>query len=178
MRYMKLDLAEREELVISLMGMCDFLRKTFTGMSRLYARTRGVDGAFSPVEQVWHLADLEVEGFGARIRRLLTEQAPHLPDLDGDKMALERNYRERSLEEGLQLFMRARRENISLLPLANSPEWFRRGTQEGIGDVTLCDMPSFMLQHDAAHRSEIETWMKTHPLLRKPGAVRQPSPLR
>jgi len=32
--------------------------------------------------------------------------------------------------------------------------------QEGVGTVSLCDMPAFMSQHDAAHRAEIEDWKR------------------
>jgi hypothetical protein len=34
------------------------------------------------------------------------------------------------------------------------------GTQEGVGKVSLCDMPGFMSQHDSAHRGEIESWKR------------------
>ena len=51
-------------------------------MSEAAARTPPANGAFSLVEQAWHLADLEREGYGERIRRLLAERGPELPDFD------------------------------------------------------------------------------------------------
>jgi hypothetical protein len=39
-----------------------------------------------------------------------------------------------------------------------TPDWSRSGQQQGVGRVSLCDMPSFMSQHDAAHRNEISAW--------------------
>src|SRR5687768_544819 len=41
-------------------------------------------GGFALVENAWHLADLEVEGYGVRLRRLLAERSPVLPDFQGD----------------------------------------------------------------------------------------------
>jgi len=158
MQYMKLNTTQRKELLASLNSMPEYLREIFADLTPEQARTPGPDETFSPVEQVWHLADLEREGFGARIQRLLSEPEPNLPDFDGTKIAAERNYCSLSLEEGILAFMEARLKNIAALPAIDSPMWSHSGTQEGVGDVSLCDIPNFMLQHDSAHRAEIEAW--------------------
>jgi hypothetical protein len=113
----------------------------FGGLIPEQARIPGSDGGFSPIEQVWHLADLEREGFSERIRRLISEPEPQLP-----------------LDDGLDVFTEARRKNIAVLSTVTPPNWLRSGTQEGVGKVSLCDIPGFMLQHDTAHRAEIEAW--------------------
>jgi len=158
MQYMKLNTAQREELLASLISMPEYLGEIFAGLTSEQAQTPGPDGAFSPVEHIWHLADLEREGFAVRIQRLLSESEPYLPDFDGTKIAAERNYRSLSLNEGILAFMEARRKNIAALPAIDSLMWSRSGTQEGVGSVSLCDIPNFMLQHDSAHRAEIEAW--------------------
>jgi DinB family protein len=158
MEYMKLNTAQREELLASLNSMPEYLREIFAVLTPEQARTPGPDETFSPVEQVWHLADLEREGFGVRIQRLLTEPEPHLPDFDGTKIAAERNYRSLSLEKGILAFTEARRKNIAALSAIDSAMWSRSGTQESVGSVSLCDIPNFMHQHDSAHRAEIEAW--------------------
>jgi DinB superfamily len=158
MQYMKLNTAQREELLASLKSMPEYLREIFAGLTPEQAQTPGPGETFSPVEQVWHLADLEREGFGVRIQRLLSEPEPYLSNFDGTKIAAERGYRSLSLEEGILAFAEARRKNIAALPAIDSPMWSRRGTQEGVGSVSLCDIPNFMLQHDSAHRAEIEAW--------------------
>ena len=158
MEYMKLNPIEREALLAELGGMADYLRTALSDLTPEQARMPGADGAFSPVEQAWHLADLERDGFAQRIRRLLIEVDPLLPDFDGTKIAIDRNYRSLSLEDGLSAFARVRAENIALLRSIDEISWWRSGTQEGVGSVTLCDMPGFMAQHDASHRVEIEAW--------------------
>src|SRR5262245_55170953 len=57
---------------------------------------------FSALEHVYHLLDIEREGYQERIRRLLEEDAPSLPDIDGDRLAQERKYNEQDLDIGLK----------------------------------------------------------------------------
>jgi hypothetical protein len=112
------------------------------------------------VEQVWHLADLEREGFALRIRRLRSEDNPVLPDFDGTAVARDRNYRALSLAGGLQAFMLARAETLALIDSIAAGEWTRAGTQEGVGAVFLCDMPLFVHQHDQSHVAEFRDWAR------------------
>ena len=155
---MKLSAIERQHLMASLAGMKDYLRQAFRSLTPEEALVPGPGGAFCPVEQVWHLADLEREGFGLRIERLRTELNPDLPDFDGTKIARERNYRSLPLEAGIKAFELARDANLAALLAVPAQDWTRRGTQEGVGEVTLCDMPMFLHQHDQAHVAEIEQW--------------------
>jgi hypothetical protein len=158
---MKLEAAERESLLATLSRMAEYLDDAFSTLSAAQARIPGPDDSFSPVEQVWHLADLEREGFAVRIDRLAGGGSPHLPDFDGAAIAQARNYRALSLAGGLAAFRAARERNVSTLRAVASAEvWAQGGTQEGVGPVSLCDMPSFMSQHDAAHRAEIEAWKR------------------
>jgi hypothetical protein len=112
------------------------------------------------VEQCWHLADLEREGYAVRIRRLLDETNPLLPDFDGTQVARERNYRARPLSDALLAFREARAANLAALRRAEAGDWLREGVQEGVGPVALCDIPAMMDEHDEAHRTEIEAWLR------------------
>jgi DinB superfamily len=158
MQYMKLTEIQQLELMEELAGMNKFLHDEFDSLTPEEARTPGPGGSFSPVEHVWHLADLEREAFGVRIQRLQTQANPHLPDFDGTKIAKERGYRSLSLPEGLRAFEVARKANIDVFHALPPDAWFRSGTQEGVGAVSLCDMPTFLRQHDEAHIAEIEEW--------------------
>jgi hypothetical protein len=157
MRYMLLNDADQATLIERLSAMPTFLDESFGRLSTAQALVEGADG-FSPVEQCWHLADLERDGFAVRIRRLLNEIEPELPDFDGERVARERNYKALSLADGLAAFRQARAENLATLRALTASEWERRGTQEGVGRVGLCDIPLMMAEHDAAHRAEIDEW--------------------
>ena len=159
MQYLALGEAAQQDLLARLGEMPAFLESAFASLSEDAATVRAADGSFSPVEQCWHLADLEREGFRARIGRLLAEREPELPDFDGTRIAEERRYRTLSLAEGLRAFRDARAETLALLRSIEGDAWKRAGRQEGVGAVMLCDLPSMMAQHDAAHRSEIEAWV-------------------
>jgi|SRR5579862_5929436 len=160
MQYLKLSAAERAQLLDSLAAMPAYLRQQFAGLSAAEACRCLPEGAFSPVEQVWHLCDLEREGFAVRIRRLRDETLPQLPDFDGARVAQQRGYRSLSLSAGLEAFGAARAATLAALRTLTAAAWMREGVQEGVGTVRLCDMPVFLLQHDQAHRLEVEEWQR------------------
>jgi hypothetical protein len=118
-------------------------------------RTRDSAGNFALVEQVWHLADLEEEGYTVRITRILGETNPSLPDFRGDVVARERRYIEQALAPALQRFESARAANIARLSALTDEQWRRAGTQEGAGEVTLARVAEMMTEHDASHTEEL-----------------------
>jgi hypothetical protein len=156
-----MDGSSQKALLANLGTMPEYLAERFSGLTADEALRPGPAHTFSPVEQCWHLADLEREGFGERMRRLRAEEKPTLPDFDGETIARERNYRAKSLAEALAAFRRARAENLAFIATIDSAEWNRDGVQDGVGPVALCDIPVMMSEHDAAHRAEIEAWV--HP---------------
>jgi hypothetical protein len=160
MQYLALQKGEQVGLLAGLEELPTFLESAFGSLKADQAVVRAADGSFSPVEQCWHLADLEREGFCSRIGRLLREDDPELPDFDGARIAEERRYRTLSLAEGLRAFRAARAETLALLRTIEGEAWKRAGRQEGVGTVMLCDLPSMIAQHDAAHRGEIEAWLR------------------
>ena len=149
-----------EALLVTLESTAALLSRAAASLSPAEARRRPAAGGLSLVENIWHLADLEREGYGVRIRRLLAEDEPVLPDFDGERVARERDYKSLSLDEGLAAFRQARAENIAALRRLSDREWERRGTQEGVGRIGLCDVPAMMAEHDEAHRKEIDAWVR------------------
>src|SRR5690242_20050694 len=132
MQYQLMSNADRDALLARLAQMPDQLEAAFAGLNTTLAATAG-EGAFTPVEQCWHLADLEREGFALRIHRIAEEAEPQLADFDGGRIAAERRYREKSLSEGLAEFRQARSETLALLKQLPETSWIRRGHQEGVG---------------------------------------------
>lgn len=149
-----------EAILAQLAAMPEVLERAFAALTEAKTVQPGPDGAFSPVEHCWHLADLEREGYAVRIRRLLEEDEPRLPDFDGARLAAERNYTQCSLTEGLAAFRAARRDNVRVLRSLTAAQGSRSGTQDGVGRITLADIPRMMAEHDASHRAEIDTWIR------------------
>lgn len=167
---------DREGLLAQLAGLPDFLALRLGALSPDRARLAGRADTFSPVEQCWHLADLEREGYAVRIERLLREDDPVLPDFDGARVAKERQYAGRHLVEGLRAFAEARRANVAVLRSLEAGQWSRRGSQEGVGEISLDDVARMMAEHDAGHRVEIEAWLRDREMLSEVVAVLSRSP--
>ena len=116
---------------------------------------RPLDGGYAMIEHVWHLADLETEAYEVRIRRILEEDEPDLPGFDGEAAAAKRKYRALRLRDGIRKFTEARQRNLAALAAVGGAAWDRAGIQEGVGKITLRDIPRLMHEHDDTHRAEI-----------------------
>ena len=159
MKYLMMSRPDQQLLLAALQSMPDFLTETFGELSDDEAATSLTDKSFSPVEQCWHLADLEREGFAVRIRLLLAESNPRLENFDGARVAHERQYKRLHLADGVSAFRQARLDNLALLQAVDADDWRRQGEQEDVGTVMLCDLPVMMAEHDAEHRKEITEWL-------------------
>lgn len=138
-------------------------------------RTRAPDGSFSLVEHACHLADLEREAYQVRIGRIRAEQNPQLADFDGAAAAEAGRYHERALAQSLAAFAAARARSLETLRAVGAHEWSRPAAQEGVGALTLKDIPRLMAEHDASHRAELEALragILSHALAATPAKLR------
>jgi hypothetical protein len=131
------------------------LRDLFERMDLAKIRIKPNQSLFSPLEDVWHLYDIEREGYVVRIRRILTEESPILENLDGDRMAVERRYNDLEPTTAIAGFVAARAESLRLLQGLPAETWMRRGEFENraIDLKTLIDM---MVEHDRGHLLSIQ----------------------
>jgi hypothetical protein len=106
---------------------------------------------FSCLEHVCHLRDIEREGYTLRVQKLLHEEEPFLSDIDGDKLARERNYNTQKLEFALDEFLRARQGNLSAISNLSTRQLHRRATFENYGPLTLGELLRMMVEHDHEH---------------------------
>ena len=141
-------------LVRELAAMPERLRVAAQRLGERALTSAPPDG-FCLVEHAWHLADLEREGYQPRLRALLSEEEPFLPDFDGARVARERQYRTRPLAAGIDAFAVARAATLELLASVPEDAWTRAGTQEGVGRVTLADVARAVLAHDREHARDI-----------------------
>jgi hypothetical protein len=112
----------------------DYLESTPEIIGRFRARLgsqqlkqRPTENAFSFQEQVWHLRDIEVEGYSIRLKRLLNEVDPVLKNINGLQLAIERDYNNLDYEPGFESFIKARLENAAILRTLNSADLVRKG---------------------------------------------------
>jgi hypothetical protein len=152
-----------ETLLLTLESTPALLARAGARLTASQARRKPENGGFSFLENVWHLADLEREGYAVRIRRILSEAEPSLSDFDGNRVASDRRYNERDLSEGLAAFAEARARSIRKLRSAERSDWKRRAVQEQVGRVTLEDIAVQMAGHDAAHTEEVGALLERLP---------------
>jgi transcriptional regulator with XRE-family HTH domain len=118
-------------------------------------RSRPASGMFSLLEHVCHLRDIDSDGYRVRLHRMLTEQQPSLDDIDGDRLAKERDYQSQDLVPALAAFTAARLEIVARLAKLTPEERQRTGLMAGTREITIEGLAEAMMAHDSAHLDEL-----------------------
>jgi hypothetical protein len=147
--------AEFQDIVTFLEETPESVRQLTADLAGRELRWKPSGDEFSALEQVCHLRDLEREGYGVRIEKLLTETEPRLQDFEGGRIARERDYNTQDFERAFQDFSLARARNIRLMKSLTPEELNLRGVLEGVGVITLKKLCLLMLEHDQSHREEL-----------------------
>jgi hypothetical protein len=133
----------------------DVISQLTRDLSEEQLKRKPSENEFSVLEQVWHLRDIEVEGYSVRIKKLLTEDRPTLHDINGAKLANERGYNNLNLKPGLEQFIQARKENVGILQGLTLEDLSRSGTFENAAEVPLERVILMMREHDAEHLNQL-----------------------
>ena len=127
---------------------------------------------FSLRESILHLRDIDVEGYEKRIQVILSEDSPMLPDVDGGKLAQERNYNAQPIEPALADLARSRAASVEKLRACSEADLGRRAEMEGVGKIELRRLLELWMQHDADHLKDMAELRRSaeqneHPSLRE-----------
>ena len=139
-----------------LAAMPQTVRELVSGRSADELSRRPQGDFFSLRENVLHLRDIDVEGYEPRILRVLSEEHPFLSDIDGAKLAAERDYNAQPLAPALEAFAASRARSVERLRGLSETELERTAELEGVGRVTLRELLQRWLEHDAGHVKEME----------------------
>jgi len=125
-------------------------------------------------------ADAERQGYLHRYTEILAKDNPTFPDVDGDALALERQYRRLNLREVLRDWRAARKESLALLRRVKGGQWTRIGTHEILGPMSLETVLQRQAHgNDEAHLVQIENiktrWQILSTLQETPKAVARSS---
>lgn len=163
---------ERRLHLATLRATPSRLRAALKGVPKAVARWTPAPGKWSILEIACHLRDMEKDAYLARYRRLLAEDEPLLPDVDGDVLALERDYRAQKLADVVREWTKLRRESLRLLSEIKSAQWARRGTHETAGPLTVADLlRRHAVGNDEAHLAQIDGIKRRHALLERLSAL-------
>jgi len=154
---MKLDVMKLDvmKLMDQIVESQQILRRAIDGVPHHLTHRRPAAGGFAIVEHAWHLSDFEEEGIAVRLRRVMEETNPQLPDFRGDAIAAARKYIDREIGESSARFAAARAANVARLRSARDTDWSRTATQDQVGPVTLESLAKAILLHDLSHANEI-----------------------
>lgn len=163
-----MDQAERDRSLEIIRSTPDRLKAALAGVPRKLLTWRPAPGKWSIHEIVCHMRDAERDGYLYRYRRLLAEDNPTFPDVDGDKLALERQYGRMNLREAVWDWRAARKEVLALLKKIRPEQWQRIGTHESVGPMSLeIILKRQALGNDEAHLGQIEHIKKRWDILSK-----------
>jgi hypothetical protein len=145
-----------DQLIKSLASTADELERLLRDLPNDALRRPPSSDEFSALENVCHLRDIEIDGYTTRIDRILNEECPALPDIDGARLACEREYNNQDLAEALDAFAQARKRNVAVLSEISEAQLARSGFLAGVGEVTLGKLLSMMHEHDEGHLADLK----------------------
>ena len=152
---------EFQDLVERLSETPEIVRRLTDGLAVEDLRRKPSEKEFSMLENVCHLRDIEEEGYSVRIQKLINESRPFLPDLDGGKLARERDYNAQDLAAALRDFARARHSNMQTIRALPLEQLNRHGMFENTGTITLEKLLLLMNEHDEEHQKEMSDLRRT-----------------
>jgi len=149
--------SERERLLAVVRSTPDRLQGALAGVPKKLLMWRPAPGKWSIHEIVCHMRDAERLGYLHRYGVILAKDNPTFPDVDGDSLAQERQYRRMNLREALRDWRAARKECLSILKKVKPDQWSRMGTHEVAGPMSLeTILQRQALGNDEAHLAQIK----------------------
>jgi uncharacterized damage-inducible protein DinB len=163
-----LDQTERERHLEIIRSTPQRLKAALAGLPKKLLAWRPAPGKWSIHEIVCHMRDAEREGYLYRYRKILAEDTPLLPDVDGDKLALARQYGRMRLSQVVRDWRAARREVLAVLKKVKVAQWQRIGAHETLGPMSLeTILKRQALGNDEAHLGQIENIQRRWEILAK-----------
>lgn len=126
------------------------LRAAVSGMTEDELRRRPVQGQWSTLELVCHIADCE-QFFADRMKRTLAMNRPLLVGADGFRYPEPVQYHQRDLDEELDLVEITRRQMARILRLVPAEAWGRTAIHTETGLVTLRQLLLHAVNHLSHH---------------------------
>ena len=114
--------------------------------------------AFTALEQVCHVRDIEIEGYQVRFRRTLAEDTPTLESIDSEALAKQRDYGSNDAARAFAQFRAARLQTLDILRDLDETRLRRPAVFEGYGRTTLRGLIHYLCSHDQQHLSGLQ-WL-------------------
>ncbi|HEX8474012.1 MAG TPA: DinB family protein [Pyrinomonadaceae bacterium] len=145
---------ERQHLIAQYNAGYDEVLKHLAGFSQEELKAHPLDGKWSALEIVHHLADSEMTS-ALRLRKLLTEKHPVIHGYDEAAYAVLLRYNERDLAPALEAFRNARATTAQILSQMTDQDWAREGWHTESGRYTAEDWLRIYAAHAHNHAAQI-----------------------
>jgi DinB superfamily len=144
-----------QQLVRSVEETTDAIRQLVNGVAQDQVTCKPSEQDWSILEHICHLRDIEQEGYTARVEKILSHDRPFLADLDGDKLAAERDYNHQPFDRAWQSFIAARENNLRTFRDLSDEQMSRSAMFENVGVITLAQLIRMMGEHDREHLQQL-----------------------
>jgi hypothetical protein len=148
-------MATLAELLTEYEAGPELLRRAVAGLTPEQLRARPVEGRWSTLEVVCHLADFEPV-LADRIKRILALEKPLLMGADEKLFATRLAYHDRDVAEELAIVEATRRQMARILRAAPPDAGTRTGIHSERGVVTLEQMLAGATRHIVHHCTFIQ----------------------
>lgn len=111
--------------------------------------------AWSPVEIICHLRDVDIEVNLPRLKKIIATPNPFIPGSDSDRWAEERKYIQQNGRQALNSFTTARMEMLSILENLSPAEWELPARHAIFGPSRLFEMVEITSAHDRLHVEQL-----------------------
>jgi DinB superfamily len=108
---------------------------------------------FTPIEQICHLRDIEIDGYHVRLQR-----TPELPSIDSAALATARGYAAANAAQVLIAFRAARLQTVELIAGLAPRQLTRTAVFAEHGLVTLRSLVHYLCSHDQQHLAGLQ-WL-------------------
>src|SRR5262245_7959970 len=148
-------MANLQEMINAYLEGPKTLRRAVAGMTREQAAARPIDGKWSTLEVVCHLADFDPI-LADRMKRVIAEDKPQLIGADENRFAAALAYADRDLEEELTIIEKTRQQMARILKKLPPQALSRNGLHNERGELSLEKLLTTSTNHIPHHVKFIE----------------------
>jgi hypothetical protein len=144
---------ERQDLIDRFRTGFDDVADSVAGITPEELDRRPPGSDWSARQVAHHLADSETTAY-VRLRRLIAEDNPFIPDYDEEEFARRLHY-ERPVEPSLEVLRPVRNASLQLLESLTPEEWQRSGTRTEAGPYSVDNWLRTYANHSHEHADQI-----------------------
>jgi hypothetical protein len=144
---------ERQERIERFRTGFDEVADSVAGITPEELDRRPPGSDWSARQVAHHLADSETTAY-VRLRRLIAEDNPFIPDYDEEEFARRLHY-DRPIEPSLEVLRSVRAASLQLLESLTPEDWPRSGTHSDSGPYSVDDWLRIYADHSHDHADQI-----------------------